>query len=82
MTDTDLTETTVTMEDLTEDSYEIQVRANNSEGSGAWSSTVQAERVERTVSFGASQYTTMEGDSSGVEIAVYLDPRAGALPRV
>ena len=80
VTDTDLTETTVTMEDLTEDSYEIQVRANNSEGSGAWSSTVQAERVERTVSFGASQYTTMEGDSSGVEIAVYLDPRAGALP--
>ena len=80
VTDTDLTETTVTMEDLTEDSYEIQVRANNSEGSGAWSSTVQAERVERTVSFGASQYTTMEGDSSGVEIAVHLDPRAGALP--
>ena len=78
VTDTDLTETTVTMEDLTEDSYEIQVRANNSEGSGAWSSTVQTERVERTVSFGASQYTTMEGDPSGIEIAVYLDPRAGA----
>ncbi len=80
VTDTDLTETPVTMEDLTEDAYEIQVRARNSEGSGAWSSTVQTERVERTVSFGASQYTTMEGDPSGIEIAVYLDPRAGALP--
>lgn len=45
VTDTDLTETTVTLEDLTEDAYEIQVRANNSEGSGAWSSTIRAERA-------------------------------------
>ena len=45
MTDTDLTATTVTLEDLTEDAYEIQVRANNSEGRGAWSSTIRAEQV-------------------------------------
>ena len=80
VTDTDLTETTVTLEDLTEDAYEIQVRANNSEGSGAWSSTIQAEQVKRTLCFVASHYTTVEGDPDGVEIEVYLDPAAGALP--
>ena len=80
VTDTDLTETTVTLEDLTEDAYEIQVRANNSEGSGAWSSTIRAEQVKRTICFMESNYTTREGDPDGVEIAVYLDPAAGALP--
>ena len=80
VTDTDLTATTVTLEDLTEDAYEIQVRANNSEGSGAWSSTIQAEQVKRTICFMESNYTTREGDPNGVEIAVYLDPAAGALP--
>ena len=80
VTDTDLTEAAVTIEDATEDAYEIQVRATNSEGTGDWSSTIRAEKIERTVSFGASQYTTMEGDPSGVEIAVYLDPAAGAFP--
>ena len=43
---TDWTETTVTLEDLTEDTYEIQVRANNSEGSGAWSPTAEQGRRE------------------------------------
>ena len=80
VTDTDLEEAAVTIEDATEDAYEIQVRAANSEGTGDWSSTIQAEKIERTVSFGASQYTTMEGDPSGVEIAVYLDPGAGMFP--
>ena len=80
VTDADLTETTVTLEDLTEDAYEIQVRANNSEGSGAWSSTIQAEQVKRTLCFVASHYATIEGDPDGVEIEVYLDPAAGALP--
>ena len=80
VTDTDLTATTVTLEDLTEDAYEIQVRANNSEGSGAWSSTIRAEQVKRTICFVASHYTTVEGDPDGVEIEVYLDPAAGALP--
>ena len=80
VTDTELTETTVTLEDLTEDAYEIQVRANNSEGSGAWSSTIQAEKIKHTICFVASHYTTVEGDPDGVEISVYLDPAAGALP--
>ena len=80
VTDADLTETTVTLEDLTEDAYEIQVRANNSEGSGAWSSTIQAEKIKRTLCFMESHYTAIEGDPDGVEIAVYLDPAAGALP--
>ena len=80
VTDTGLTATTITLEDLTEDAYEIQVRANNSEGSGAWSSTIQAEKVKRTLCFVESHYTTVEGDPDGVEIAVYLDPAAGALP--
>ena len=80
VTDTDLTATTVTLEDLTEDAYEIQVRANNSEGSGAWSSTIQAEKIKRTLCFVASHYTTVEGDPNGVEIEVYLDPAAGTLP--
>ena len=80
VTDTDLTETTVTIEDLTEDAYEIQVRASNSEGTGSWSATIPAEKVERSVSFGASHYSTVEGDPSGVEIAVHLNPAAGALP--
>ncbi len=80
VTDSDLTETAVTLENLTENAYEIQVRATNGEGTGAWSSTVGAERIKRTVSFGASRYATVEGDPSGVEVAVYLDPAAGALP--
>ena len=80
MADTYLTETAVTLEDLTEDAYEIQVRANNSEGSGAWSSAVKAEQVKRTICFMESNYTAREGDPDGVEIAVYLDPAAGALP--
>ncbi len=80
VTDTDQTETTVTLENLTEDAYEIQVRATNSEGSGAWSSTSGVEKIRRTVSFGASRYTAVEGDPSGVEVAVYLDPAAGTLP--
>ncbi len=80
VTDAGLTETAVTLEESTEDAYEIQVRANNSEGSGSWSSTIQAEKVKRTLCFVASHYTTVEGDPDGVEIAVYLDPAAGALP--
>ena len=80
VTDTDLTATTVTLEDLTEDAYEIQVRANNSEGRGAWSSTIRAEQVKRTLCFMESHYTAVEGDPDGVEVAVYLDPAAGALP--
>ena len=78
--DTDLTATTVTLEDLTEDAYEIQVRANNSEGSGTWSPTIQAEQIKRTICFMESHYATIEGDPDGVEIEVYLDPAAGALP--
>lgn len=78
--DTDLTETAVAVEGLTEDAYEFQVRATNSEGTGPWSSTVGAERTERTVSFGASKYTAVEGDPAGVEVAVYLDPAAGMRP--
>ena len=77
---TDLTETTVTLDGMTEDAYEIQVRANNSESTGAWSSTVAAERVKRTVSFGASRYAAVEGDPSGGEVAVHLDPAAGTWP--
>ena len=80
VTDTDLTETTVTLEDLTEDAYEIQVRANNSEGSGTWSSTIRAEQVKRTLCFMESHYTAVEGNPAGVEISVYLDPAAGTLP--
>ena len=80
VTDTDLTATTVTLEDLTEDAYEIQVRANNSEGRGAWSSTIRAEQVKRTLCFMESHYTAVEGDPDGVEVAVYLDPAAGASP--
>ena len=80
VTDTDFTETEVTIADAAEDAYEIQVRATNGEGTGDWSSTMRAEKIERTVSFGESRYTTMEGDPSGVEIAVYLDPAAGVFP--
>ena len=80
VTDTDFTETEVTIADAAEDACEIQVRATNSEGTGDWSSTIRAERIERTVSFGESRYTTMEGDPSGVEIAVYLEPAAGVFP--
>ena len=79
VTDTGLTATTVVIEGLTEDAYDIQVRANNSEGSGAWSSTIQARKIKRTICFMASHYTAVEGDPSGAEIAVYLDPAAGAL---
>ena len=42
--------------------------------------TIQAEQVKRTICFMESNYTTREGDPDGVEIAVYLDPAAGALP--
>ncbi len=80
VTDTPLTETTVTIEGLTEDAYDIQVRANNSEGSGAWSSAIQAKKIKRTICFMASHYTAVEGDPSGAEIGVYLDPAASALP--
>ena len=80
VTDTDLAEAAVTIEHATEDAYEIQVRATNGEGTGGWSSTIRVEKIERTVAFGASRYTTMEGDPSGVEITVYLDPAAGAFP--
>ncbi len=79
VTDTPLTETTATIEGITEDAYDIQVRANNSEGSGAWSSAIQAKKIKRTICFMASHYTAVEGDPDGVEIAVYLDPAAGAL---
>lgn len=79
VTDTGLT-TTATIEGLTEDAYDIQVRANNSEGSGVWSSTIQARKIKRTICFMASNYTAVEGDPSGAEIAVYLDPAAGTLP--
>ncbi len=79
VTDTPLTETTATIEGITEDAYDIQVRANNSEGSGAWSSAIQAKKIKRTICFMASHYTAVEGDPSGAEIAVYLDPAAGAL---
>ena len=80
VTDTDLTATTIALDGLTEDAYEFQVRASNSEGTGAWSSSLGAERIERTVSFGASRYTAVEGDPAGVEVAVYLDPAAGMFP--
>ncbi len=79
VTDIPPTETTITLENMTEDAYEIQVRANNSEGSGVWSSAIQAKKIKRTICFMASHYTTVEGDPDGVEIAVYLDPAAGAL---
>ena len=80
VTDTELTDTEIALEGLTEDAYEFQVRASNSEGTGAWSSSLGAERIERTVSFGASRYTAVEGDPAGVEVAVYLDPAAGMFP--
>lgn len=80
VTDIPPTETTTTIEGVTEDAYDIQVRANNSEGSGAWSSAIQAKKIKRTICFMAPQYTAVEGDPSGAEIAVYLDPAAGTLP--
>ncbi len=80
VTDTPLMVTTITLENMTEDAYDIQVRANNSEGSGAWSSAIQAKKIKRTICFMASQYTAVEGDPSGAEIAVYLDPAAGTVP--
>ncbi len=80
VTDPPLVATTITLENMTEDAYDIQVRANNSEGSGAWSSAIQARKIKRTICFMASHYTAVEGDPSGAEIAVYLDPAAGTLP--
>ena len=80
VTDIPPTETTATIEGVTEDDYDIQVRANNSEGSGAWSSAIQAKKIKRTICFMASQYTAVEGDPFGAEIAVYLDPAAGTVP--
>ena len=80
VTDPPLVATTITLENMTEDAYDIQVRANNSEGSGAWSSAIQARKIKRSICFMASHYTAVEGDPSGAEIAVYLDPAAGALP--
>ena len=80
VTDISPTETSVIIEGVTEDTYDIQVRANNSEGSGAWSPAIQARKIKRTICFMASHYTAVEGDPSGAEIAVYLDPAARALP--
>ena len=78
VTDTDLTATTVTLEDLTEDAYEIQVRANNSEGSGAWSSTIRAEQepipvIERIRIISTPESGTTYGRGEIIKVAVIFD---------
>ena len=78
--DEHLSDTSTMIGGLTELAYEVQVRANNREGSGAWSPVVEVRKLTHTVCFGATQYTTQEGDPDGVEIEVHLDPAAGSLP--
>jgi len=75
-----LTDNSVTIDGLTELAYEVQIRANNREGVGAWSPGAQVTKLTHTVYFGAFQYTTFEGNQTGVEIEIYLDPAAGSLP--
>lgn len=75
-----LTDASVTIGGLTDLTYEVQVRANNREGVGAWSPAVEVTKLTHTVRFGATRYATREGDPDGVEVAVHLDPAAGSQP--
>ena len=75
-----LTDTSVTIDGLTEMAYEVQVRASNREGDGEWSTAVVVSKLTHTVCFGTSQYTAVEGNSDGVAIEVHLDPAAGSVP--
>ena len=75
-----LTDASVTIGGLTELTYEVQVRANNREGVGAWSPAVEVTKLTHTVCFGAPRYATLEGNANGVEIEVHLDPAAGSQP--
>lgn len=80
VTDTFLTETAVTLDGMTEDAYEVQVRGSNSEGTGSWSSVVRTVKIVHAVCFDAPQYSAIEGDPAGVEIEVHLTPPAGDVP--
>lgn len=75
-----LTDTTVTLDGMTQDAYEIQVRGINREGVGNWSQIVQVSRLMHSVCFGDQRYVTVQGASDGVEVEVHLDPPAGSMP--
>ena len=75
-----LTDTSVSIAGLTGDAYEVQVRANNSEGRGTWSPAIEVGRIVRTVSFGDRRYVAVQGGRGGAEVEVRLDPPAGSMP--
>ena len=56
-------------------SYEVQVRAFNTDGDGAWSSAGEGRTSAPTVRFGASAYTSIEG-LAGAVVTVELNPPA------
>ena len=57
-------------------SYEVQVRATNADGTGAWSESGVGQTETLTVGFGASTYTATEG---GSEAAVTVNLSAAAV---
>ena len=75
-----LTDTSILFEGMAGLAYEVQVRASNPEGMGAWSPAVEVTKMPHTVRFDVNQYTTQEGNEDGVEIEILLDPAAGSLP--
>ena len=60
-------------------SYEVQVRALNDDGDGAWSGAGDGDTTPATptVRFGASAYTSIEG-LAGAEVTVLLEPAASS----
>ena len=58
-------------------SYEVQVRAVNTDGAGAWSGASDGDTTlpTPTVRFGASAYTAIEG-LAGTVVTMLLDPAA------
>ena len=60
-------------------SYEVQVRAVNTDGAGAWSGAGDGNTTPPTptVRFGASAYTAIEG-LAGTVVTVLLDPAASS----